>query len=211
MKTQRVADIAVGCLVAALGIFVLCGLDVDLGGGGPSPLPPHLPLYHRRPAGPLRGRTGDQVLEHPGEGFRHRVAGWRGNHGRSWSPCLAVAGYIALMNPLGLPLATFLYVTLATWYLKRSKWVTATGDRPDYRGPVATSCSSSCWASRSRRVSCSNRGPAWGFPSTISSRGLRQPSRSRISSGRWSAVSSGRWSACSPASGPSPGSRSCSP
>ena len=29
------------------------------------------------------------------------------------------------MNPLGLPLSTFLYVTFSIWYLKRSKWVTA--------------------------------------------------------------------------------------
>jgi hypothetical protein len=29
------------------------------------------------------------------------------------------------MNPLGLPLSTFLYVTLSIWYLKPSKWVTA--------------------------------------------------------------------------------------
>jgi hypothetical protein len=29
------------------------------------------------------------------------------------------------MNPLGLPLATFLYITFATWYLNRAKWLTA--------------------------------------------------------------------------------------
>ena len=29
------------------------------------------------------------------------------------------------MNPLGLPLSTFLYVTFSIWYLKRSKWLTA--------------------------------------------------------------------------------------
>ena len=32
--------------------------------------------------------------------------------------------YIALMNPLGLPLATFLYLAFSIWYLKRSKWLT---------------------------------------------------------------------------------------
>jgi hypothetical protein len=36
-----------------------------------------------------------------------------------------LAFYIVLLNPLGLPLSTFLYVTFSIWYLKRSKWVTA--------------------------------------------------------------------------------------
>jgi hypothetical protein len=36
-----------------------------------------------------------------------------------------LACYIVLMNPLGLPLSMFLYVTLSTWYLKPSKWITA--------------------------------------------------------------------------------------
>jgi hypothetical protein len=38
---------------------------------------------------------------------------------------LILACYIILMNPLGLPLSTFLYVTFSIWYLKRSKWLTA--------------------------------------------------------------------------------------
>jgi putative tricarboxylic transport membrane protein len=29
------------------------------------------------------------------------------------------------MDPLGLPLSTFLYLTFATWYLNRSRWLTA--------------------------------------------------------------------------------------
>jgi hypothetical protein len=36
-----------------------------------------------------------------------------------------LAFYIVLMNPLGLPLSTFLYVTGSIWYLKPAKWVTA--------------------------------------------------------------------------------------
>ena len=38
---------------------------------------------------------------------------------------VSLACYIVLMNPLGLPLSTFLYVTFSIWYLKRSKWLTA--------------------------------------------------------------------------------------
>ena len=37
----------------------------------------------------------------------------------------SLAGYIILINLLGLPVSTFLYVTFTTWYLNRSKWVTA--------------------------------------------------------------------------------------
>ncbi len=38
---------------------------------------------------------------------------------------ISLAFYIVLMNPLGLPLSTFLYVTFSIWYLNRSKWLTA--------------------------------------------------------------------------------------
>jgi len=34
---------------------------------------------------------------------------------------ISLAFYIALMDPLGLPLSTFLYVSFSIWYLKRSK------------------------------------------------------------------------------------------
>ena len=37
----------------------------------------------------------------------------------------SIGFYIALMNLLGLPLATFLYITFSIWYLKRAKWLMA--------------------------------------------------------------------------------------
>ena len=37
----------------------------------------------------------------------------------------SLACYIALMDPLGLPLASFVYIAFSIWYLKRSKWLTA--------------------------------------------------------------------------------------
>jgi hypothetical protein len=37
----------------------------------------------------------------------------------------SLACYIALMSPLGLPLATFFYLVFSIWYLKRSKWLMA--------------------------------------------------------------------------------------
>jgi hypothetical protein len=38
---------------------------------------------------------------------------------------VSIGFYNALMNLLGLPLVTFLYVTFSIWYLNRVKWVTA--------------------------------------------------------------------------------------
>ena len=37
----------------------------------------------------------------------------------------SLAFFIALMDPLGLPLASFLYIAFSIWYLKRSKWLMA--------------------------------------------------------------------------------------
>jgi hypothetical protein len=37
----------------------------------------------------------------------------------------SLAVFIALMNPLGLPLAAFLYIVFSIWYLNRSKWLIA--------------------------------------------------------------------------------------
>ena len=136
MKTQRVADITVGCLVALLGIFVLFA-STWISVAGVHQLSPRTFPYTigcllvlcgaglAIKSWSIRGK--DFAIAWPdGEGITAIVVS-----------LLGVAGYIALMNPLGLPLDTFLYVTLAIWYLKRSKWVTALTDRPDYRGPVA--------------------------------------------------------------------------
>jgi putative tricarboxylic transport membrane protein len=124
VKTQRVADIAVGCLVALLGVFVLvASMSISTA------------VVHR-----LSPRTFPDVVggllvvcglglalkswSIRGEDF---AIAWPDAEGvRTVAATLALlAGYIALMNWLGLPLATFLYVTLAIWYLNRAKWLTA--------------------------------------------------------------------------------------
>ena len=125
MKTQRAADIAVGCLVALLGIFVLvASMSISMGG------------VHR-----LSPRTFPHVvgglLVVCGIGLALKTwsirekdfaIAWPDAEGvRTIAVSLALlAGYIALLNWLGLPLATFLYVSVATWYLNRAKWLTAT-------------------------------------------------------------------------------------
>jgi len=125
VKTQRVADIAVGCIVAALGIFVLAASGSI-----------QASMAHR-----LSPRTFPYVIGGLlivcGAGLAFKSWSIRGkDFPIAWPDAdgvrtivvtLAIlAGYIALLNWLGLPLATFLYVTLATWHLNRAKWVTAT-------------------------------------------------------------------------------------
>lgn len=125
MKTQRVADIAVGCLVALLGVFVLAASGSI-----------QASMAHR-----LSPRTFPYVIGGLlivcGAGLAFKSWSIRGKDfpipwpdaegTRTIVVTLAIlAGYIALLNWLGLPLATFLYVTLATWHLNRARWLTAT-------------------------------------------------------------------------------------
>jgi putative tricarboxylic transport membrane protein len=124
VKTQRAADITVGCLVASLGIFVLFA-STWISLAGVHRLSPRTFPYTvgvlllvcgvalALKSWTLRG-DGPVIAWPDGEGFRTITV-----------TLVCVAGYIALMNPLGLPLATCLYLTLSIWYLNRSKWLTA--------------------------------------------------------------------------------------
>jgi putative tricarboxylic transport membrane protein len=124
VKTQRVADIAVGCLVAALGIFVLIA-STWISVAGVHRLSPRTFPYT---VGALLLACGIALAlkswalreEGPAIAWPDRVGI------RTITVSLVfVACYIALMNLLGLPLATVLYLTLSIWYLNRAKWVTA--------------------------------------------------------------------------------------
>lgn len=124
MKTQRAADIAVGCFVALFGIFIIYA-STFITGGAAHRLPPRtfpmtvgILLLFCGSGLALKSwsiRDADLAIKWPdGEGFRTILV------------TLASLGcYIALMNPLGLPLATFLYIAFSIWYLKRSKWLMA--------------------------------------------------------------------------------------
>ena len=124
MKTQRVADIAVGWLIALLGCFVLFA-STWISVAGVHRLSPRTFPYVvglllvacgiglALKSWTLRGE-GPAIAWPDGVGIRTITV-----------TLVCVACYIALMNLLGLPLATFLYLTLSTWYLNRSRWVTA--------------------------------------------------------------------------------------
>ncbi len=124
MKTQRVADIVLGCFFALLGIFIIYASTL-ITGGAAHRLPPET---FPRVVGILLLLCGvglalkswsirgvDLAIPWPdGEGFRTILV-----------TLASLVIYIAVMNPLGLPLATFLYLAFSIWYLKRSKWLLA--------------------------------------------------------------------------------------
>ena len=124
MKTQKSADIAVGCIVALLGLVVLYAST----------------LISVRGAHRLSPRTFPYVvgalLFFSGIGLALKSKRFRGEDAKiNWPDregvmiilvnLVSLALYIILMNPLGLSISTFLYVAFTTWYLKKSRWITA--------------------------------------------------------------------------------------
>ena len=124
MKTQRSADIAVGWFIALLGLFVLYASTMIRVRGVQRLSPRTFPYVVGSLHFVLRYRTRRQILAFPGRGHQAQLAGPRRDKVILVN-LVSLAFYIILMNPLGLPLSTFLYVTFTIWYLKRSKWVTA--------------------------------------------------------------------------------------
>jgi len=121
VKTQRQADIAVGCFIALFGIFVLVASQEIT-----------VSVAHR-----LSPRTFPYVvallLGVCGAGLALKSWSLRDEEQRiAWPDAagvrtilvtlLGLAGYLFLLNRLGLPLSTALYVAFFTWYLKPSRW-----------------------------------------------------------------------------------------
>ena len=124
MKTQRVADIVVGCGVAVFGVFILCA-SMFITGGAAHRLPPRtfpmtvgFLLFICGVALAIKNwslRGADLAINWPDrEGTRTNVV-----------TLVSLGFYIALIEPLGLPLATFVYLGFSIWYLNRSKWLLA--------------------------------------------------------------------------------------
>jgi putative tricarboxylic transport membrane protein len=124
VKTQRAADIAVGCFIALFGVFILYA-SMLITGGAAHRLPPRtfpmvvgFLLFFCGIALAVKNwslRGADPAIPWPdGEGIRTILV-----------TLASLSCYIALMNPLGLPLATFMYLAFSIWYLKRSKWLMA--------------------------------------------------------------------------------------
>ncbi len=124
MKTLRPVDIAVGCFLALFGLFILYASTMIRMGVqralSPRTIPSALGL----------------LIFFCGVGLAVKSWRFKGKDPKINWPDRAgmriilvnlafLALYIVLMNPLGLPISTFLYVTFSTLYLKPSKWVTA--------------------------------------------------------------------------------------
>jgi len=124
VKTQRRADIVVGCGIALFGIFIIYASTLITGGA-----------EHRLPPETFPMVVGFLML-FCGSGLALKSWSIRGvdlaihwPDGQGVRTILitlaSVACYIILLNPLGLPLASFLYIAFSIWYLNRSKWLLA--------------------------------------------------------------------------------------
>lgn len=124
MKTLRPVDVAVGCFLALLGLFIVYASSTIREGVERALSPRTFPSA----IGFLIFFCGIGLAV---KSWRFRgedpKINWPDRQGKTiiLVNLLFLAFYIVLMNPLGLPLSTFLYVTFSIWYLKRSKWVTA--------------------------------------------------------------------------------------
>ena len=116
MRTQRSADIAGGCFLAFLGLFTLFAAT-KITGGLEERLPPRTLPYVVGIiiliSGALlairswRFQGEDPVIKWPDRRGTIRVL----------VTLVSLGVYLALMDPFGLPLSTFLYVSFTVWYL----------------------------------------------------------------------------------------------
>jgi putative tricarboxylic transport membrane protein len=121
VKTQRSADIWSGAFLAALGLVVLAAAWNIRGG-----------LEERLPPRTLPYTMGITILV---SGILLVIRAWRysgENPPIQWPDAtgarriivtlVSLAVYIALINPLGMPISTALYLAFQVWYLSRGRY-----------------------------------------------------------------------------------------
>ena len=116
MKTQRSADIASGCFLTFLGLVTVFAAT-QITGGLEERLPPRTLPYVVGVIISISGallairswrlRGEDPPIKWPDRAGTIRVM----------VTIVSLALYLALMDPIGLPLSTFLYVSFSVWYL----------------------------------------------------------------------------------------------
>ena len=124
MKTLRSADITAGLFLAMLGFLTLWASSTIV-----------TTMEHRLSPRTLPYAVGLLVLFC---GLSIAIKAWRfrgPNPEINWPDrvgirtiivsLVSIGFYNGLMNLLGLPLTTFLYITFSIWYLNRAKWLTA--------------------------------------------------------------------------------------
>ena len=121
MKTQRSADIESGIFLAVLGIVILAASARITGG-----------LEERLPPRTLPYTMGFFVLF---GGVLLTIKAWRykgENPPIAWPDrkgvrhvlvtLVSLAVYLALIEPLGMPIATTLYIAFSVWYLQKGRY-----------------------------------------------------------------------------------------
>jgi putative tricarboxylic transport membrane protein len=124
VRTQRSADLASGCFLALLGLVVIAAASQITGG-----------MEERLPPRTLPYTTGVAVLV---TGAALAVRSWRSREPdapikwpdregsiRVLVSLGALAVYVAVLNPLGMPIATVLFIAFLVWYLGRTGLVYA--------------------------------------------------------------------------------------
>ena len=120
MKTQRSADIAGGCFLALLGLVTLFAAT-KIKGGLEERLPPRTLPYVLGATVLIAGaalvfKAWRSTSEGPVIKWPNRVGAKR-----ILVVLVSLALYIALMNPLGMPISTALYIAFSVWYLRRGR------------------------------------------------------------------------------------------
>jgi hypothetical protein len=124
VKTLRSADIATGLLLAILGLLALWASSSIV-----------TTMEHRLSPRALPYAVSFLIL-FCGIGIALKAWRFRGPDPEIKWPdrvginiiivsLVSIGFYNAFMNLLGLPLATFFYITFSIWYLNRAKWLTA--------------------------------------------------------------------------------------
>jgi putative tricarboxylic transport membrane protein len=124
MRSQRKGDIVAGCVVALLGAVVIVAAS-QIRGDVEERLPPRT-LPYAVGVMTLAGGVGLAVKSWRFRGQDPEIR-WPDRSGalRILVNLLLLALFVALMDPLGMPIATALYVALSIWYNDRKRIVAA--------------------------------------------------------------------------------------
>jgi hypothetical protein len=124
MRSQRRGDIVAGCFIALLGAVVIIAASRIPGDPGER-LPPRT-LPYAVGFMTLAGGAGLAVKAWRFRGQDPQIK-WPDRDGalRILVNLLLLALFVALMDPLGMPIATALYVAFSVWYLDRKRIVAA--------------------------------------------------------------------------------------
>ena len=124
MRSQRKADIVAGCFIALLGAVVIVAAS-QIRGDIEERLPPRT-LPYVVGFMTLAGGAGLAVKSWRFRGQDPEIL-WPGREGwvRIAVNMLLLALFTALMDPLGMPIATALYVASSIWYIDRKRIIPA--------------------------------------------------------------------------------------